>query len=126
MSNLIDKQLDLEKRTGTFAVKIIQLLRKLPQDSINKRMIEQLIGSSGSIGANYMEANASESKKDFIHKMKISKKEIKETQHWLRLLAEANVGYKEEFRLLWKENQELLFIFSKAISSCSKRTGQVV
>lgn len=77
MSNLIDKQLDLEKRTGTFAVKIIQLLRKLPQDSINKRMIEQLIGSSGSIGANYMEANASESKKDFIHKMKISKKEIK-------------------------------------------------
>lgn len=126
MSNSIGKQLDLEKRTGDFAIKVIQLLRKLPQDSINKRMIEQLVGSSGSIGANYMEANASESKKDFIHKMSISKKEIKETQHWLRLLAEANESHKQEFRLLWKENQELLFIFSKAISSCSKPKEQIV
>ena len=122
MNKNITFQSALENRTCEFGLNIIRLVKKIPHNSINKRLVEQIVGSSGSIGANYMEATASESKKDFIHKMLICKKEIKETQHWIRLLAEANDDLKEEFRKLWKENQELLFIFSKAISTSQKKT----
>ncbi len=108
---------NLEERTALFGEKIIKLVRKLPKDCINKRLIEQVVGSSGSIGANYCEANEAESKKDFIHKMGISKKEIKETKHWLRLLAQANPDFINECRINWKEAQELLLIFSKIITS---------
>lgn len=110
-------EFDLEERTAKFAENVIHLLRRLPSDSVNKRLIEQLSGSSGSIGANYCEATESESKKDFIHKIGIAKKEIKETKHWIRLLACANPDNKNDFRPLWQEAQELLLIFSKIISS---------
>lgn len=109
---------DLEERLAKFAEKIIDLMKKIPQDAINSRMISQIIASAGSSGANYSEANEAESKKDFTHKAGIVKKELKETKHWLRLLARANPNLKEDFRALWKENHELLLIFSKIIKSC--------
>ncbi len=112
---------DLEERTAKFAESVIDLMKKLSNDSINKRMIEQLIGSAGSLGANYCEANEAESKKDFIHKIGICKKETKETGHWLRLLARANPDFVADFRRLWKENQELLLIFSKIINSSRRK-----
>ena len=65
---------DLEERTARFAEIVIEVIKKLPQNSINKRMVEQVIGSAGSIGANYCEANEAESKKDFQHKIGICKK----------------------------------------------------
>lgn len=111
---------DLEERTARFAENVIDLMKKLPENSINKRMVEQLIGSAGSMGANYCEANEAESKKDFVHKIGICKKETKETKHWLRLLARANPIHKDDFRVLWKETQELLLIFSKIINSSRK------
>jgi len=111
------KLYDLEERTAKFAESVIDLVKKLPDNSINKRLVEQVVGSSGSIAANYCEANESESKKDFIHKMGVAKKEIKETKLWLRLLARTNEDYKEELREIWQEAQELLLIFSKIISS---------
>jgi len=115
------KVYDLEERTAKFAESVIDLVRKVHISPINKRIIEQLVGSSGSIGANYCEANESESKKDFIHKMSIAKKEIKETKHWLRLLSRSNDERKEELRLLWSEAQELLLIFSKIIYSSKNK-----
>ncbi|RJQ30479.1 four helix bundle protein [Candidatus Parcubacteria bacterium] len=110
-----EKPYDLEERTAKFAEDVIKLLRTISQDSINKRIMDQLVGSSGSIGANYCEAVESESKKDFIHKISICKKENKETKHWLRLLAVSNPEKKDEIRNLWKEAQELLLIFSKIV-----------
>ena len=107
--------LDLENRTAEFAEKVIELCQRIKTTPINMRIISQIIGSSGSIGANYCEASEAESKKDFRHKMSIAKKEIKETKHWLRLLAKTNPEKKEDIRLLWKEAQELLLIFSKSI-----------
>lgn len=71
----------------------------------------------GLIGANYCEATEAESKKDFRHKMGIAKKEIKETKHWLRLLARTNQEKREEIKKLWREAQELLLIFSKSIKT---------
>ncbi len=82
----------MEELTAVFAENIIDLMKKLPNNPINKIMIEQLVGSGGSMGANYCEANEAESKKDFIHKVGICKKETKETKHWLRLLARANLN----------------------------------
>lgn len=108
---------DLEKRTAVFAENIISLVRSIKCDAVNSRIINQLVGSGGSIGANYCEASEAESKKDFIHKIGICKKEIKETRHWLRLLARVNQDKKDKIRVLWKEAQELLLIFSKIIRS---------
>lgn len=109
------QEFDLEERTMIFAENVIDLVRSIKCDAVNSRLITQLVGSSGSIGANYCEATEAESKKDFIHKIGISKKEIKETRHWLRLLARANLDRTDEIRKLWKEAQELLLIFSKII-----------
>lgn len=109
---------DLEERTTKFAENIVLFLRTIKVDAINQRIITQLVGSGGSIGANYCEATEAESKKDFIHKIGISKKEIKETGHWLRILANSNPERKEEIRKLWKESHELLLIFSKIKQSC--------
>ena len=111
------KEYNLEERTAKFAEAIIELMRKIPPDLVNQRLIPQLVGSGGSLGANYCEANEAESKKDFQHKIGICKKETKETKHWLRLLAKANPQFKEDFRKLWQEAQELLLIFSKILSS---------
>jgi four helix bundle protein len=62
-----------------------------------------------------MEADGAESKKDFRHKISISKKESKETMHWLRMLAAASENHKLECRTLWKEAHELTLIFSKIL-----------
>lgn len=81
---------DLEKRTLEFARRIIRLCKTLPQNTINREIIGQLIRSSGSIGANYREANDALSKKDFLYRMRITRKETKESHYWLQLLEEAN------------------------------------
>ena len=116
-----EKKYDLEERTARFAEEIIDLVKKLPRADFNKRMIEQVVGSAGSIGANYCEANEAESKTDFVHKIGICKKETKETKHWIRLLAHANPVFKEDFRRLWKEAEELLLIFSAIIRRTKNR-----
>lgn len=110
---------DLEDRTARFAEEIISFTRTLKVDAVNKRIIEQLVGSSGSVGANYCEATEAESKKDFIHKIGIVKKEVKETKHWLRLMAQAHPEHKPKIREFWQEAHELLLIFAK-ISRSSK------
>lgn len=103
---------DLEERTAKFAEDVIELLQTLKENAINRPLISQLVRSSSSIGANYMEADAAESKKDFRHKIAISKKEAKETRHWLRLIAKTNPECKDKCRNLWQEAHELLLIFS--------------
>lgn len=119
-----NQKYDLKERTAKFAEDVIDFVRTLKSNSVNSRIISQLVGSSGSFGANYCEATEAESKKDFIHKIGICKKEIKETKHWLRLLARSNPEHKEKIRELWKEVQELLLIFSKiSRSSKTKKTN---
>jgi len=108
-----NKNYDLEERTAKFAESIIDLVKSLHRDDINRRIISQVVSSGGSLGANYCEANEAESKKDFVHKIGICKKETKEVKHWLRLLARSNPERKDRIRLLWQEAQELLLIFSK-------------
>jgi four helix bundle protein len=105
-----NREYDLEERTAKFGEHAIFFCKQLNRDEITKPLINQLIRSSTSIGANYMEANGADSKKDFRNKISICKKESKETMHWLRMMAIA-VNNKEELRILWKEANELSKIF---------------
>ncbi|MBI2624579.1 four helix bundle protein [Candidatus Parcubacteria bacterium] len=111
---------DLEERTAKFGERVIDFCKKLPQDAISKPIISQLIRSATGIGANYMEANAASSKKDFKNKVFICKKEAQGSKHWLRMLARCFPPHREEIKTLWKEAQELTLIFGKIISSMNK------
>jgi len=115
------KDYDLEERLAVFAENIIVFVRKMPRDAVNRRIIEQLVGSAGSSGANYCEATEAESKKDFVHKIGIVKKELKESMHWLRLLAKSNPEQAREIRIFWKEAHELLLIFAKISRSSREK-----
>jgi len=103
---------DLSERTALFGENIIEFVKMLPKNFINNPLISQIVRSGTSVGANYMEADGAESKKDFRHKIAICKKESKETMHWLRMIAKANPDRREECRKLWKEAHELALIFS--------------
>jgi four helix bundle protein len=104
---------DLEERLARFSGEFIDFVRTIPIDAINRRIIEQSTGSFGSAGANYCEATEAESKKDFLHKIGIVRKELKETKHWLRLLARANPERKNQVEKFRQEAHELLLIFAK-------------
>ena len=80
------KQYDLENRTFQFARRVRKFVKKLPKTIANIEDGKQLVKSSGSIGANYIEANESLSKKDFILRVKICRKEAKESRYWLKLI----------------------------------------
>lgn len=106
---------DLEKRLTEFGRTVVRLCKPLPKDAINNRIISQLTGSSGSIGANYREANDALGKKDFLLRIRISRKEAKETLHWLELLEEANHKIKFEILILFQECTEIKNILSAII-----------
>lgn len=108
---------DLEERTAKLGENIITFCQSLKITMVNEPLIKQLIRSSTSIGANYMEANGGNSKKDFKNKISICKKEAKETLHWLRMLAITNKDQKGRLRVLWQETHEIVLIFSKILSS---------
>jgi four helix bundle protein len=114
MSN--DKVYDLEERTAVFGENIIDFVKILPMNIVNKSLISQVVRFATSIGANYMEADGAESKKDFRHKIALCKKESKETKHWMRMIARANKDKRDICKKLWAEAQELTLIFSSILS----------
>ncbi len=112
------KQYDFETRTLNFAKKIIQLCKSLPKDGVNFNLTDQIIRSAGSIGANYREANESLSKKDLLMRLRISRKEAKETSFWLELIKEANPVNTQICDLLIDESTQLRNILSAIIKRC--------
>jgi four helix bundle protein len=106
------KTYDLEDRTFAFAKKVRAFVKKLPKTTVNVEDGKQVIRSSGSVGSNYIEANESLSKKDFIMRIKICRKEAKETRYWLRLVDTNNEKQAENDReSLINEATELMNIF---------------
>jgi four helix bundle protein len=107
---------DLEDRTYRFAKNVPLFCKKLPKSISNMEFAKQVIRASGSIGANYIEANESLSKKDFAMRMKISRKEAKEAVYWLGLIFDTNSNdFKQEGMALQGEALELKKIFSSII-----------
>ena len=109
------KQYDLEDRTFEFARRVRAFVKKLPRTASNFEDGKQLIRSSGSIGANYIEANESLSKKDFALRVKISRKEAKESRYWIRLVEIDSEAVEEERKVLIAEVTELMKIFGAII-----------
>ncbi|PIR27676.1 four helix bundle protein [Candidatus Berkelbacteria bacterium CG_4_9_14_3_um_filter_39_23] len=109
---------DLEDSITRFAIQVIKLCKKLDRNPINDRIVSQAVSSSGSVGANYREANDALGKKDFAHKLKISRKECKEAIHWLILIGEANEQSTGEIAELINEGQEIRNILSAIIKKC--------
>jgi four helix bundle protein len=108
---------DLAERTTVFGEKIIDFVRFIPLNEITRPLINQLVRSGTSIGANYREANEASSKKDFRNKICISKKEASETKHWLRLIAKASPEKYTDAQKLLEESNEYTLIFGKIVRS---------
>jgi len=109
------KQFDLEARTTEYAKAVVRFCVKLPRNPINDRLTGQVVGAAGSVGANYREANDSVGDKDFVMRMKISRREAKESHHWLELILEANKVRELEIKPLLSESSELIKILSSII-----------
>jgi four helix bundle protein len=112
---------ELERRTKEFALRIIKFVASLPKNKITDILGYQLLGSGTSVGANYREANRAESRRDFVHKIGVVEKECSESQYWLEIFEETDIGDVEERRWLLKESGELLAIFTSIGRSAKKR-----
>ena len=121
MTDQKNNKYDLEERTAKFGENIILFCKTIEKDLIADVLIKQITRSGTSIGANYMEADCAESKKDFRHKIAICKKESKETKYWLRMLSTKCPAYMEKCNMLMNEAQEFLLIFSKIMRSCDNK-----
>jgi len=107
---------DLEERTFQFAKAVRLFVKSLPKSIANIEDGKQLIKASGSVGGNYREANESLSKKDFVMRIKICRKEAKESAYWLRLIYETNnLKNAVEAQSLIQEANELKKIFSSIL-----------
>lgn len=116
MSNRENQPFDLEDRTFAFARAVRAFVRKLPRTISNLEDVKQLVRSSGSVGANYIEANESFSRKDFCFRVKLSRKEAKESRYWLNLLFTNDIVELEQSRAeLVREATELMNIFGAII-----------
>lgn len=111
---------DLEDRTLNFSKLTRKFIKLVPKTISNIEDGKQLIRSSGSVGANYIEANESLSQKDFYHRIRICRKEAKESRYWLRLIA-SNQNQEKEKNFLIQEALELTKIFGSIISKQNQK-----
>jgi four helix bundle protein len=106
------KVFDLEERTFAFAKNVREFVKLLPRSAGNFEDTKQLVRSSGSVGANYIEANESLSKKDFAMRIRIARKEAKESRYWLKLIETGSETVEEKRKRLEREATELMLILS--------------
>ncbi len=121
VKNPNETKYDLEERTANFGEDIVDFTKSLERSTVNDVLVRQVVRAGTGIGANYMEADGAESKKDFKHKIALCKKEAKETKHWLPMLAKAEPALAEDCRTLWQEAQELTLIFSAILLNKKKK-----
>lgn len=111
---------ELKKRYKGFAIAVAELIRELPENSINKPYCNQLISSSSSSAANYRAACRGKSTPDFINKMKIVEEELDESIFFLELLTHFNVVLNDKISILLSEGNELLAITVQSIKTSRK------
>jgi len=110
---------DLENRTLDFSKRVIKMCNALPKNNINLPLIDQVVRASSSVGANYREANDALSKKDKLNRMRISRKEAKESHYFIELIIENNQDMKKRILNLFDEANQLKRILSAIIDSLS-------
>ncbi len=116
---------DLEERLIDFSVLIIEIVNEMPNSKAGNQLSGQLVRSGTSVSLNYGEAQSGESRKDFIHKMKVVLKELRETFICLKIIHKTNL-YKTEEKIVKakKENDELISIFVKSVETAQKNLNQ--
>ena len=113
------KKYDLEERTFQYAKAVRELVKKVSKTLSNIEDCKQLVRASGSVGANYIEANEALSKKDFKMRIKICRKEAKESRYWLQLIDTQNSQELDNERAgLITEGTELMKIFGSILQKC--------
>ena len=116
------KEYDLEDRLINFAVLMIDIVEALPNTRASNHIAGQLVRSGTSPASNYGEAQSAESRKDFIHKMKIALKELRETRVWLRIILKKSfIKPSTQVELGFSECQELIRIFAKSILTAESK-----
>jgi four helix bundle protein len=118
-------QFDLEERTARFGESVIRFAKRNRMNTISEPILNQLVRSATSIGANYCEADDSGSKKEFKYRIGVCKREARETKHWLRMLAAAiddSADLTKEARSHWQEAKELHLIFASIFRTLGKRS----
>lgn len=113
-----DVPYDIRERSFQFAVRVVRAVRRLPDDTATRVVAYQLAKAATSVGANVEEADGAESRRDFIHKLSIARKEARETRYWLRIVR-ASVSH-EEWALLQGESEEIARIISAIIGSAKR------
>ncbi len=117
-----DKTFDLEDRLIDFAVRIIRIAEALPKTKVGNHIAGQLIRSGTSPAPNYGEAQGAESRSDFIHKMKLCLKELRETRVWLQMIVRSNlIKPASKLEPLIDENNQLISIFVKSIDTARRK-----
>jgi len=111
-NNGAKRRFDLEERTAKFGEVVIKFAKLIPFNAVNRPLIDQLVRSGTSIGANYCEADDAETRRDFRHKVGICRKEARETKYWLRMVAVSEPELVDSARKLWREAKELHLIFA--------------
>ena len=119
---------DLEERTARFGESAIRFCKQVAASPVTQPLVVQLVKAATSVGANYCEADDAESRRDFVHKIGICRKESKEAKHFLRMMATAAPESAQDARTLWKEAKELNLIFGairrKALSNNQSDNSQ--
>ena len=121
MLNKTNSQIDIHERIYQFVLRVLKLLSSLPKNSINLIIIDQCGRSVTSVGANDQEADACESRRDFVSKYSIVKKELKETNYWIRLIGDVNPEIKNKIVVLQQEGKEILLIVSTIIKNTKNK-----
>ena len=112
---------DIQQRTFDFAKRIVKLVDVLPRTLAATEIGRQLLRSGTSVGANVQEADAAESRSDFIHKLSIALKEARETRYWLALIDSTVLSNNPEVQALIQESTELTKILFTIIANARKR-----
>jgi four helix bundle protein len=108
----VHRAFDLAERMAVFGEEVIRFCRGIRRDAVITPLIHQLVRSSTSIGANYVEADEAGSKKEFTYRISVCRRESRETQYWLRMIVAANPELKDPARTLWRESKELVLILA--------------
>jgi four helix bundle protein len=115
---------DIAMRLRLFAASVVRLCRRLPDDPAAKHIGRQLIRAATGGGANYEEARGAESRADFIHKLGIANKEVREALYWLQLTQESELVVNEELAALIREANELVAILTASIRTSKQRESE--
>ena len=108
---------DLDERLLEYGARVIKLVESLPKTLVGRRIGDQLLRSGTSAGANYEEAQGAESRDDFVHKLQIALKELRESNYWLRLIVKAGTLPPERMASLIDESGQLRAMLSKAVAT---------